>query len=251
MSAVNEIGVEHFQVAVHRSTVRPWDASAYPAVGLWGSWAASPRQGRVLLQIRKRLDVYGFVGCLHRGGCFILKSSVLMGSRASTIVSQAANDRRMSNRSRYFDWGGAMRIGELTSFAHNVADSLASGICFMAGVYPTDIYGEAASSPEGHIVVDFKKGSTSGSPASPGLQRAVQRFCELLPELAKEHGLDASEINVLMARFGTDPVAGRHFSVTVEAIDGRRSVDQYVGSPGRRFGKACRSSAADQKIGSA
>lgn len=85
----------------------------------------------------------------------------------------------------------------------------------MAGIYSVDIYHEAAASPEGHIIVDFKTGATSGSPASSDLTRAVHRFSELLPDLAKEHGLDPSEIKVLMARFGTDPVAGPHFSVTV------------------------------------
>jgi hypothetical protein len=138
-----------------------------------------------------------------------------------------------------------MKLGELTSFGHNVADSLASGICFMAGIYSTDIYREAAASPEGHIIVDFKTGSTSGSPVSSELRRAIQRFSELLPELAREHGLDPSEIKVLMARFGTDPVAGPHFSVTVEASDGRRSFDQYIGIPGRRFSRARRGSHAD------
>ncbi|HKR42410.1 MAG TPA: hypothetical protein VJU59_22520, partial [Paraburkholderia sp.] len=99
-----------------------------------------------------------------------------------------------------------MKVGELTSFGHNVADSLASGICIMAGIYSVDIYREAASSIEGHIIVDFKTGSTSGSPVSPDLKHAIHRFSELLPDLAKKHGLDPSDIKVLTARFGTDPV---------------------------------------------
>lgn len=138
-----------------------------------------------------------------------------------------------------------MKLGELTSFGHNVADSLASGICIMAGIYSVDIYREAASSPEGHIIVDFKTGSTSGSPASPDLRGAIHRFSELLPYLAKKHGLDPSDIKVLTARFGTDPVAGPHFSVTVETSDGRRSIDQYAGITGKRLGRARRSNRTD------
>jgi len=137
-----------------------------------------------------------------------------------------------------------MRIGELTSFGHNVADSLASGICFMAGVYSTDIFGEASASSEGEIVVDFMAGTASGSPISPNLTHAIQRFSELLPDLAKKHGLDPAQIAILSARFGTDMVAGPHFSVTVQASDGRRSVDQYVGIPGRRYSKPRRSKSA-------
>ena len=137
-----------------------------------------------------------------------------------------------------------MKIGELTSFGHNVADSLASGICFMVGIYSVDIYGEAAASLEGHIVVDFKAGSTSGSPVSANLGNAIRCYAELLPELANRHGLDSSEIKILSARFGTDPVAGPHFSVTVEASDGRRSIDQYTGVPGRRFSRPRRNTHA-------
>ena len=137
-----------------------------------------------------------------------------------------------------------MKIGELTSFAHNVADSLASGICFMVGVYSVDIFREASSSPEGYIVVDFLTGSTSGSAISTDLKRTIRKFAELLPDLAKRHGFGLSEFKALSARFGTDPVAGRHFSVTVETSDGWRSVDQYAGIPGRRFSRPRRSKSA-------
>lgn len=130
-----------------------------------------------------------------------------------------------------------MKIGELTSFGHNVSDSLASGICFMAGFHSVDIFGEAAASEEGHIVVDFITGSTSGSPVSATLGRAIQRFSELLPELAERHGLRLSDIRTLSTRFGTDPIAGPHFAVTVMAADGRQSIDQYAGVPGKRFSK--------------
>lgn len=134
-----------------------------------------------------------------------------------------------------------MKIGELTSFGHNVADSLVSCVCFMVGIYSVDIHAEAAASPEGHIVVDFKTGSTSGSPVSADLRHAIESYAERLPEFAERHGLDAAEIEVLVARFGTDPIFGRHFTVTVEASDGRRSVDRYAGSPGKRLGRPRRS----------
>jgi hypothetical protein len=136
-----------------------------------------------------------------------------------------------------------MKIGELASFGHNIADSLASGICFMVGIYSADIHGEAAASPEGHIDVDFLTGTTSGSPISAELRRTIQKYAEMLPELAKKHEIDAAEIKVLSARFGTDPVAGPHFLVTVEASDGRRSVDQYAGIPGKRYGRSRRGAA--------
>jgi hypothetical protein len=135
----------------------------------------------------------------------------------------------------------ALNIGKLSSFAHNVADSLASGICFMVGVLGVDIHGEAAASPVGHITVDFLAGTASGSPVSPELKAAIERYAQQLPELARRHGLDSAEIAAMTARFGTDPVEGPHFVVTVETTDGRQSVDQYVGVPGRRYGRPRRS----------
>lgn len=137
-----------------------------------------------------------------------------------------------------------MKIGGLASFGHNVADSLASGMCFMVGTYFVDIFGEASASTEGHILVDFVTGSTSGSPVSESLATAIQRFAEMLPKLAEGHGLNVSEIRTLQARFGTDLVIGPHFLVTVEATDGRGSEDQYAGIPGRRFGKTRRGRSA-------
>jgi hypothetical protein len=131
-----------------------------------------------------------------------------------------------------------MKIGELASFGHNLADSLASGICFMAGIYTVSIHGEASASPPGYIVVDFITGSTCGNPVSEDLNQAIRRFSELLPELAKKHGLEFSEIKALSARFGTDPVAGPHYAVTVETTDGRRSIDQYAGYSGKRYVKS-------------
>ena len=87
-------------------------------------------------------------------------------------------------------------------------------------------------------------GSASGSPVSDSLAAAIRRFAEMLPELADQHGLDSSEIKTLKARFGTDPVAGPHFRVTVETSDGRKSEDQYAGLPGKRFGNPRRSRGA-------
>lgn len=137
-----------------------------------------------------------------------------------------------------------MKIGELTSFGHNIADSLASGICFMAGIFYVDIHAEAAKSKEGHITVNFLTGATSGGRTSRNLGKAIKRYTELLPDLAKRHEIDISEIKALTARFGTDPTAGPHFLVTVETADGRQSIDQYAGFPGKRYAKPRRSKSA-------
>ena len=111
----------------------------------------------------------------------------------------------------------------------------------MVGLYFVDIFAEAAASPEGHVTVDFVTGTTSGSPISQSLRQAVQRFAERLPELARKHGIDPSNIRVLSARFGTDAAAGPHFAVTVVTSDGRESLDRYAGLPGKRLIRPIRS----------
>ncbi|MHB9841539.1 hypothetical protein Q8F57_042780 [Paraburkholderia terrae] len=66
-----------------------------------------------------------------------------------------------------------MKIGELKSLGHNIADSLASGIGLMIGAYDIDVFVEAAAGPEGFIIVNFLDGTAFGSPVSAKLQRAI------------------------------------------------------------------------------
>jgi hypothetical protein len=47
-----------------------------------------------------------------------------------------------------------MKFGTLKSIGHNIAESLASGIGMMIGVYEMDVFGEAAAAPQGYIEVD-------------------------------------------------------------------------------------------------
>lgn len=128
-----------------------------------------------------------------------------------------------------------MRISKLKSVGHNIADSLASGIGMLIGVYAMNIFNEASSGSEGFIEVDFLSGKVEGSPVSASLSRAINLYKDALPDLCAKHGLEVFEIKALNARFGTDPVYGPHFAVTVECNDGKRSTDQYVGTPGRRL----------------
>lgn len=118
----------------------------------------------------------------------------------------------------------------LTSIAHNLADSLASGMGFMIGVYEMDVFGEAARSPEGFIEVDFLTGATQGGPPSRSLAKAISLYADTLPDLCKKQGLSISDYGKLTARYG-----GRwpHQTVVIEVQDrnGKVSSDTYVGNP--------------------
>ena len=128
-----------------------------------------------------------------------------------------------------------MNLGKLKSLGHNMADSLASGIGFLIGMYEMDVFKEAAASDAAHIEVDFLNATTAGSPASKSLVKAISLYRDALPEMCAKHKLNLSEIKALSARYGTDAVCGPHFSVTVKSMDGKHSTDQYVGVPGRRM----------------
>jgi hypothetical protein len=129
-----------------------------------------------------------------------------------------------------------MKFGELKSIGHNIADSLASGICLMIGHYDVQVFSEAANSSEGHITVDFLTGTSSGAKPSKKLARAIREFGRVFPEFCRKSGAERNVFKELTARYAVDKVYGGHFTVTVEDQNGRRSVDQYVGAPGRRIG---------------
>jgi hypothetical protein len=126
-----------------------------------------------------------------------------------------------------------MKFGDLRSLAHNLADSFASGVGLLVGVLEMDVYGEAARSPEGFIEVDFLTGSVSGGPPSTSLARAVALYREALPGLCARHGAEVGAFRTILARFWVAD-DGRRYRVTIEDRNGRRSTDDYQGSPGRR-----------------
>lgn len=128
-----------------------------------------------------------------------------------------------------------MKLGELKSLGHNIADSLASGVGLLIGYAATDIFAEACSSAAGCIIVDFLSGTTDSLDASPALKRAIQQYRAALPALCNKHNYRLEDLATMTARYGVDAVYGSHFTVTVQAMDGRRSIDRYLGVPGRRL----------------
>ena len=128
-----------------------------------------------------------------------------------------------------------MTFGELKSIGHNIADSLASGVCLLIRSQAfIDVFGEASASPDGFILVDFLSGMTDGGNPSKELADAVSQYRDALCDLCRRHGVEVSFFKALTARYGVDRVYGPYFTVTVEDQMGRRSVDHY-GVGGRRL----------------
>jgi hypothetical protein len=116
---------------------------------------------------------------------------------------------------------------ELRSIAHNVADSLASGVGLPIGVYFSEVFREAESSPEKSITIDFLKGTIVAGRASSNLAKAVNLYCDVLADLYAKQRASVSQFRVLTARYSADNQSERVL-VTIEDGEGRRSLDEYV-----------------------
>ena len=127
-----------------------------------------------------------------------------------------------------------MKFDQLRSIAHNIADSLASGVGLPIGVYLTNIFDEATVTPEGFITIDFLTGSTSGGRPSPSLDGAIVLYRDALVDLCREHGTAPSAFRQLNARYSVDEQGGARFAVTIEDCRGRHITDEYEGLGGRR-----------------
>jgi hypothetical protein len=127
-----------------------------------------------------------------------------------------------------------MRIGTLRAIAHNIADSLGSGIGLLIGVYEIDVFGEAARNPGGFIKVDFLAGKATHGVLSPSLAAVVEKYRAALPELCVKHGASTEDFRELSACYSGDTFNTR-IRVAIEDRNGRRAEDEYVGSPARHL----------------
>jgi hypothetical protein len=122
-----------------------------------------------------------------------------------------------------------MKHDVLRSVAHNIADSLASGCGLLIGVYDMDVFGEAHSSPEGFLDVDFLSGTTSGATPSSSLAKAIKLYQAALPDLCASQGAQLSDFKELVVKY-----FGRRFSVMIVDQAGRQSTTEYESIPGQR-----------------
>jgi hypothetical protein len=128
-----------------------------------------------------------------------------------------------------------MKHDDLRAIAHNIADSLASGIGLLIGVYETEIFKEAARSPERHITVNFLNGTTTGAIPSPSLAKAISLYSKALPDLCSSHKVSMTAFQKLSARFSVDSKGQQHVCIEIQdQKNGRVSKDEYFGAPLKR-----------------
>lgn len=127
-----------------------------------------------------------------------------------------------------------MKHDELCAIGHNVADSLASGLAFVIGYHPTDVFGEAASDGDGVIEIDFLHGRIVRGMASDNLRSAALRFAEVLPSFCRDNGADVADFTALSATFNATALE-KWVVLTIGDRTGCRSVTEYAGTPLKRL----------------
>lgn len=125
-----------------------------------------------------------------------------------------------------------MRFGTLRSIAHNLGDSIASGLGLPIGLYGYDIFAEARASVEGYVEIDFLRGQMAGAMPSNIMSEAILRYLDWLSTLAAKHGGSVSDFADLTIRFADASPYGPHFVVTIANHKGRQDTAVYHGHGG-------------------
>ncbi|KRA58563.1 hypothetical protein ASD79_14845 [Caulobacter sp. Root655] len=125
-----------------------------------------------------------------------------------------------------------MRFGTLRSIAHNLGDSIASGLGLPIGLYGYDVFAEARASAEGYVEIDFMKGEMRGAMPSNVMSEAILRYLDWLSILAAKHGGSVGDFADLTIRFIDASPYGPHFVVTVASSKERRDTTVYHGHGG-------------------
>lgn len=111
---------------------------------------------------------------------------------------------------------------------------MASGLAFVIGYHQMDVFGEAASSQDGLIEIDFLNGCIVRGNASDSLKHGAVRFAEVLPDFCRENGAEASDFQALSAIFDATTLE-RRVLLFVTDRNGRSSTTEYSGNPLKRL----------------
>lgn len=111
---------------------------------------------------------------------------------------------------------------------------MASGLAFVIGYHPVDVFGEAASSSDGVIEVDFLHGRIVRGTGSDNLRSAARRFAEVLPSFCRDNGADVADFEALSATFDATSLE-RRVRLYIADRTGRSSATEYAGLPLKRL----------------
>ena len=127
-----------------------------------------------------------------------------------------------------------MKHRVLPMIAHNFADWLACGMGFLVGMFSTQVFAEAAATPDGSLTFDVLSGKTRGAYPGGEVELAAPLYRNAFPTFCQRHGADHADFRQLVVTF-TAEIAGNRFSVMVKDCRGRTSTIDYLGATSRRL----------------
>jgi hypothetical protein len=126
-----------------------------------------------------------------------------------------------------------MKHNQLKSIAHNIADSIGSGIGLPVGYYEMDVYGEAAKTPSGKLIVDMLAGTINEGNASKYLANAIKAYHAILPDFCQKQGVNSSDYSKFEIHFW-QTATSKNFRICITDSRGKSSQTDYQGIPGKR-----------------
>ncbi|MBK4215464.1 hypothetical protein JJJ17_05940 [Paracoccus caeni] len=126
-----------------------------------------------------------------------------------------------------------MKHGDLRSVAHDIADSLASGVSLMTGAYDLTIFDDAARSEGGMLTVDLLCGKVVNGQPSRALIDAVARIPAEFDRLCRARGASKADCRRAMAYFYYRRV-DHGITLVVEDSRGKVTETDYSGIPAHR-----------------
>ncbi|NPD15307.1 hypothetical protein HOY34_08860 [Xinfangfangia sp. D13-10-4-6] len=126
-----------------------------------------------------------------------------------------------------------MRMSDVRSVAHSVADSIVGGMSFLTTFYDLNVYKDAAQSQDGVLTIDFLNGKVVQGTPSAYLSSAMPHIIEAFDRLSRAKGFGRSDWRTVMAEFHADPVMPG-FTLIIEDSSGKVAKTDYEGVPARR-----------------
>lgn len=126
-----------------------------------------------------------------------------------------------------------MKHGQLRSVAHSMADSLASGVSLMTGIYDLHVYEDALRSENGVLTVDLLNGKVIKGEPSANLAAAILCLPREFDRLCRADGFSRSDCRNAVAHFHANKFS-RGFTLFVEDKSGQATETDFQGVPARR-----------------
>lgn len=127
-----------------------------------------------------------------------------------------------------------MKHNVLRAAAHNIADSLTSGVSLEFGYEYLPFWDLVGQSPQGIVEVEIISGITRTSGVPTRLADAFRRVSKNLSAFLAKHDCDLERVRRIEFKFrhiASTTSLRSEVLVIVEDVDGRSTTDRYIGSP--------------------